>query len=63
MGITYVALLLIHMANLEPYVGMGKWVGRITEDTVETLQTFVILALLFVYYPETEKNLVGFVEV
>lgn len=60
---TYVSLLLKDMADLEPDVGVGKRVRRITQDTVEAVQTLSILALLLVNDTETEENLVGLVKV
>lgn len=60
---TYVVLLLVHMTDLEPDVGMGERVRRIAKDAVEALQALVVLALLLIDYAETEENLVGFVKV
>lgn len=55
--------MLIHMANLEPDVGMGEGTRGAAEDAVETSKRFFVLALLFVDYAEAEKNFVGFVKV
>ena len=48
-GTTYIFLLLVYMANLEPDVGVGDGAWRIPEKpeySVEAVQRVVILALL-----------------
>ena len=47
-------LLLIYMANLEPYIGVGEGIWRIAEDAIEALEGFVVFALLFVDDAKTE---------
>ena len=50
------------MPNLEPDIRMSEWTWRIAKDVVEAIQRLLELALLFVDYPKTEKNLVLLVE-
>jgi len=51
-------LLLEDMPDLEPYVGVSERTGWISENSVEALERVVVFALLFIDYPQTEKNLV-----
>ena len=45
---THVALLLVHVSDLEPDVGMRERVRWIPEDAVEALEGLGVLALLLV---------------
>jgi hypothetical protein len=36
-GQTHILLLLVHVADLEPYVHLTQWVWRIVQDLVEAL--------------------------
>lgn len=56
-------LLLVHMTDLEPDIGMCQWVRRVAQDAVEALQGLVVFALLLVYYAEAEEDLVCLVEI
>jgi hypothetical protein len=48
---------------LEPNVSIGKRTWGVTEDAIKTPKAFVILGLLLVDDPQSEKYLIGFVEV
>jgi hypothetical protein len=61
-GLHVILLLLKDMPNLEPNIRMSEWTWRIAKDVVEAIQRLLELALLFVDYPKTEKNLVLFVK-
>ena len=60
---TYVVLLLVHMTDLEPDVGMGERVRGIPKDAVEAVERLGVLALLLVDDAETEEDLVCLVKV
>ena len=60
---THVALLLVHVPDLEPDVGMRERVRRIPEDAVEALEGLGVLALLLVDYAEAEQYLVRLVKI
>jgi hypothetical protein len=60
---TDIALLFVHMADLEPNVGVGKGTWRIAQDAIKASKAVFIFGLLLVNYSQPEKNLVGFVEV
>ena len=53
-AITYILLLLIHVADLEPDIGMCKWTRRVPQNAVEAHETVVVLTLLLVNDAETE---------
>ena len=61
--VTYIFLLLVDMANLEPDVFLGKRLWRISDNILEALQTEAVLLLLLVDYTETEIDLVGLFKV
>ena len=56
-------LLLVHMTDLEPDVGVGKGVRGIAQDAIEALERLGVLALLLVDDAESEEDLVGLVKV
>jgi hypothetical protein len=53
-AITYILLLLIHVADLEPDIGMCKWTRRVPQNAVEAHETVVVLTLLLVNDAEPE---------
>lgn len=61
--LAYIALLLVHMTNLEPNVGIGKGVWGIAKNTLETIKGLRILPLLFVDYAEAEENLICLIKI
>ena len=60
---TYIALLFIHVTNLEPNVGIGKRTWRIAQYAIKATEALFVLGLLLVDNSQSEKNFVGFVEV
>ena len=60
---TNILLLLKHMANLEPYVGMGERARRITKYPVEAIERLSELALLLVNDAEPKEDFVLLVKV
>lgn len=56
-------LLLVHMTDLEPNVGVGEWVRRIAKDAIKALEALGVFALLLVYDAEAEEDLVCLVEI
>ena len=56
-------LLLVHMTDLEPDVGMRQRVRRVAQDAVEAVERLGVLALLLVDDAETEEDFVGLVEI
>jgi len=60
---TYIALLFIYVTNLEPNIGISKGTWRIAQDAIKATEALFVLGLLLVDNPQSEKNLVGFVEV
>ena len=61
--VTYVLLLFMNMADLEPYVSMSEGVRGVLENAVEALERLLVFALLFVDDTETEQDLVGLVKI
>ena len=59
----YITLLLKHMSDLEPDVGVGERTGRVTQDAVEALETLRVLALLLVNDTQAEQDLVRLIEI
>lgn len=53
-----IALLLVDVPDLEPYVGMCERIRRVSENPIKTLQAVAIFAALLVDNPKSEKNLV-----
>jgi hypothetical protein len=51
---TYVLLLLIHVADLEPDIGVCKWTRGVPQNAIEAHETVVVLALLLVNDAETK---------
>lgn len=60
---TYVFLLFVNVADLEPDVRMSEGAGRISENTVEAGEGLFVFALLFVDDAKAEKDLICLVEV
>lgn len=60
---TYVFLLFVNVADLEPDIGMGKGTGGVPENAVETRERLFVFALLFVDDAKAEKNLICLVEI
>jgi hypothetical protein len=60
---TYIFLLFVNMADLEPDIGMGEGTGRVPENAVEAGERLFVFALLFVDYAKAEKNLICLVEI
>lgn len=60
---TYVFLLLVNMANLEPDVFFGQRARGIANNVFEALQTLVKLLLLLVYDSQAEVDLIGLLEI
>ena len=56
-------LLLVHMTDLEPDVGMCQRVRGVAQDAVEALERLVVLALLLIDDAQAEQNLVCLVEI
>ena len=56
-------LLLVHMTDLEPDVGMREGVRGVAEDAVKAFEGLVVLALLLVDDAEAEEDLVRLVEI
>ncbi len=61
--ITYILLLLMDVANLEPDVLLSERVRRRVYDVLEALQTRAVLLLLLVNYAEPEVYFVRLLEV
>jgi hypothetical protein len=59
----YIALLFIYVSDLEPDIRMCEWVRWVAKDLIEALQAITVLATLFVDDPQSEQDLVGFIEV
>lgn len=56
---TYPILLqLQHQANLEPYIWLSQWLGRIVQNVLETLQGQREFALVLVYDAQPEIDLI-----
>ena len=56
-------LLLVHMTDLEPDIGMRKRIRGIAKNAIEAFQALLVLALLLVDDAEAEEDLVRLVEV
>lgn len=61
--VTYIFLLFVNVADLEPNIGVGKRARRIPENAVKAPERVFVLALLLVYYSQSEENFVGLVKV
>ena len=51
------------MANLEPNVSIGERTRGVAQDAIEAPKAFFVFGLLLVDDPQSEKYLIGFVEV
>lgn len=60
---TYVSLLLKNVPDLEPDIRVCERARRIAQDTVETLETVGVFALLLVDDTEAEQYFVRLVKV
>ena len=49
--VTHIALLLIHMPDLKPNVGIGKRAWRIAQDAIEAAKAFFVFSLLLIDDP------------
>ena len=56
-------LLFVHVADLEPDIGMRERVRRVPEDAVEAVERLGVLALLLVDYAESEQDFVRLVKI
>ena len=60
---TYIFLLLVDVADLEPDISVSEGARRISENAIEAVEGFIVFPLLLVDYAETEQDLVGLVEI
>jgi hypothetical protein len=51
------------VANLEPNVSIGKRARGVAQDAIKAPEAFFVLGLLLIDDPQSEKYLIGFVEV
>jgi hypothetical protein len=51
------------VTNLEPNVSIGKGTRGVAQNAIKAPKAFFVLGLLLVDDPQSEKHLIGFVEV
>ena len=63
MLITHIVLLLIHVAYLEPYIGMCQRVWGVSQYAIETIERLLVFTLLLIDDTETKEDLVRLIEI
>lgn len=53
----------MHVSDLEPDVRVGKGIWGTLKNLLETAETFLVLAALFINYAQSKEDFVGLVKI